>query len=228
MSVVLEYIQYDEIIAKLNELLNRIADKETQLQIKSLIETIQSLMSKESKQDVIISRLDEVLSKINSIMSALGEPKPTYVATLIANAVGANRIHFVLFNGSDKRITIRRIVVNAEVTATVTGFQISLRLHRITAYTGGTQLAIQKHDPNDPDPTNILALSNATGITSIGILDSFTVNPEETAGQHTIERTYGVNGTKPIVIPPNGGIAIQQYGTTGVGSITIIVVFTVE
>ncbi|MEM4827863.1 MAG: hypothetical protein QXK07_07490, partial [Desulfurococcaceae archaeon] len=116
MSVILEYIQYDEIIAKLNELLDKIADKETQQEIKQLIDSIRSLMAKESKQDEVIEKLNDIATKLNSILSALGEPKPTYSVVLTAQGVGANRHHLVLFNNSQRKVLVRRIILNAEVT----------------------------------------------------------------------------------------------------------------
>lgn len=228
MSVILEYIQYDEIIAKLNDLLNKISDKETQLEIKSLIESIQSLMAKEAKQDEIIAKLNDIATKLNSILSALGEPKPTYSVVLTASAVGANKHHLVLFNNSQSKVVVRRIILNAEVTGTVTGYPMSYRVHRISAVTGGTALTIQKYDTQDPDPTGIIAVTAPTSVTIVGTLDSITINPEETGGQHSFERNYDAGKHKPIVLYPGQGITIQQYGTNGVGTLTAIIIFTVE
>ncbi|MEM4827195.1 MAG: hypothetical protein QXK07_04055, partial [Desulfurococcaceae archaeon] len=223
MSVILEYIQYDEIIAKLNALLEKVADKETQLEIKALIESIRSLMAKEVKQDEVIEKLNDIATKLNSILSALGEPKPTYSVVLTAQAVGANRHHLVLFNNSQRKVVVRRITLNAETTGTVTGFAMSYRIHRISAVTGGTALPIQKYDTQDPDPVGIVAVALPTSVTIVGTLDSITINPEETGGQHSFERNYDAGKHKPIVLYPGQGITIQQYGTTGVGTLTAII-----
>ncbi|MEM1686719.1 MAG: hypothetical protein QXR31_01435 [Zestosphaera sp.] len=229
MSIEVENWQYIEIIDKLTSLLDTVADKQTQQQIKDILDTIKLLVSKESKQDTIISALSDISTKIDSILSQLGQPKPTYVATVLASSVGANKHHLVLFNNNQEKVVkIRRIVINAEVTSAVTGYELSYRIQRISNVTGGTAVTINKYDTQDPDPTGITAVTNPTSATVITTLDSITVNPEETGGQHSQERRYGESGTKPITLYYGQGISIQQYGTAGVGTVTCIITFTIE
>ncbi|MEM4847783.1 MAG: hypothetical protein QW794_08510, partial [Thermosphaera sp.] len=79
---------------------------------------------------------------------------PTYSATVTASANAANKTHILLFNGSSNVVRIRKIVVHAEVTGAVTGFEISYRLQRIGGYSGGTTLTIQPFDTSRAIPNN--------------------------------------------------------------------------
>jgi hypothetical protein len=149
---------------------------------------------------------------------------PIYVVAVSASAVGANRHHLTLWNGSDYRIRVLRIIVSMHTTGAVTGFIMQFIVYRASAVSGGTQLAIDKLDPDDPDPRGISALTGAN-VTVVGSpLAIFALNPEETGGQCYID----FEPPKPIVIKPNTGLTIQQYGTVGTGLFNAVIYFSIE
>lgn len=179
--------------------------------------------------DDIINKLSSITQKIDQISSLLGAPKPTYSITVTASTVATNKHHLVLFNNNPNiKVVVRRIILSAEVTGTVTGFEMSFRILRISGVTGGTAVAIQKFDTQDPDLSDVVAVAHPSGTTVVGTLDNIVVNPEETGGQHTVERQYGINGEKPIILYYGQGISIRQYESTSSGSLTATIVFTVE
>ncbi|MEM1606195.1 MAG: hypothetical protein QXW41_08135 [Fervidicoccaceae archaeon] len=153
---------------------------------------------------------------------------PTYSATVTASANAANKTHILLFNGSSNVVRIRKIVVHAEVTGTVTGYEISYRLQRIDGYSGGTALSIQPFNTSREVPSGISAVANPTSIVNPRPLLTLCVNPEETGGIHIVDIDTCVFEGECITLRQNEGVALQQYGTAGVGSTSSTIIFTVE
>jgi uncharacterized membrane protein YwzB len=150
---------------------------------------------------------------------------PIYVVAVGASAVAASKHHISIWNGSTYRIRILAISVSMHTTATVTGFVMQYLAYRASAISGGTALAVDRLDPDDPAlPSGITATTGAT-VTVTGVpLAIFTINPEDAGGDAWI---YFVP-PKPIIIKPNTGFTIQQYGTAGVGLFNAVIYFSVE
>jgi hypothetical protein len=150
---------------------------------------------------------------------------PVYVVSVFNSSVGANKHHLSLWNGSSYRLRVLRIVVSLHTTATVTGFPMSFIVYRATSVSGGTALAIGMLDPDDPIlPSNITASTGSTVAVTGTPLVVFTLNPEDSAGQHWIDFTP----PKPIIVKPSTGLTIQQYGTAGFGLFNALIYFSVE
>jgi hypothetical protein len=150
---------------------------------------------------------------------------PIYVVAVSASAVSANKHHLTLWNGSTYRIRVLGIMVSMHTTGAVSGFIMQFIVYRASAVSGGTQLAIDKLDPDDPDPPrNIVALTGATVTVTGSPLAIFALNPEETGAFPWIY----FEPPKPIIINPNTGLTIQQYGTAGVGLFNAVIYFSVE
>jgi hypothetical protein len=150
---------------------------------------------------------------------------PVYAVAVSASAVVANRHHLTLWNGSNRRVRVLAIIVSCHTTAAVTGFTMQYLLLRASAASGGTQLAIERLDPDDPaPPTGIRAFTGATVTVTGAPLAIFTLNPEETGAQNWI---YFVP-PKPVVVKPESGLTIQQYATAGVGLFNAVMYFSVE
>lgn len=237
MSVYLDYFQWDELVAKIQEQLNKLDTLITRSedQISKLDDVKIKLLDLLSKVDALISRsdsqltkLDSVLSKLDSILGALGAPEPTFAVTVNASAVAANKHHLVLFNGSTYKVKVINITLNADLTGAVTGYIMNYNVHRISGYSGGTALTIVPYDPSDTLPTGITAVTAPTSVTVLhsGLL-TISINPEETGGDCIAIFDVAKRGGKPIVLSSGQGITIQQYGTAGVGRLSATVIFTV-
>lgn len=222
MSVELEVIQYDTLQQKIDSQISKL-----DTQITKLNDIISRLDSQLTKMDTQITKFDTIITKLDSIIASLGAPEKTYAVSLTASAVAANKHHLVLWNGSATPIKVRAIVIFAEVTATVTGFQMGYRLFRVTSVTGGTSLTIAPFDPTDTVPSGISAVTAPTSITTGHLLHILGVNPEETGGQHLVEIDFSKRGVKPIIVPASQGITLQQYGTAGTGTLSATMIFSV-
>jgi uncharacterized membrane protein YwzB len=150
---------------------------------------------------------------------------PVYAVAVSASAVAASKHHLTLWNGSTRRVRVLAIIVACHTTAAVTGFIMQYLLLRASSASGGTALAIERLDPDDPaPPSGITASTGATVTVTGGPLAIFTLNPEETGAQNWI---YFVP-PKPIVVKPASGLTIQQYASAGVGLFNAVVYFSVE
>jgi hypothetical protein len=150
---------------------------------------------------------------------------PIYVVAVSASSVSASKHHLTLWNGSTRRVRVIGIIVGMHNTAAVAGYIMQFLVYRASAVSGGTALAIDRLDPDDPSPpSGISAYTGATVTVTGAPLAIFTLNPEETGGQNWI---YFVP-PKPIIVKPSQGLTIQQYATAGVGLFNAVIYFSVE
>jgi hypothetical protein len=150
---------------------------------------------------------------------------PIYVVAVSASSVAANKHHLTLWNGSGSRIRVISMIVSIHTTGAVAGFPMQFLLYRASAVSGGTQLTIDKLDPDDPDPpSNISAYTGATVTVAGAPLAIFVLNPEETGAYPWIY----FRPPKPIIVKPSQGLTIQQYGTAGAGLFNAVMYFSVE
>jgi len=150
---------------------------------------------------------------------------PIYVVAVSASSVSASKHHLTLWNGSTSRVRVIGIIVAMHETATVSGYIMQFLVYRASAVSGGTALTIDRLDPDDPAPPSGITASTGATVTVTGQpLAIFTLNPEETGGGNWI---YFVP-PKPIIVKPNTGLTIQQYGTAGVGLFNAVIYFSVE
>jgi len=168
-----------------------------------------------------------------SVVSLDGVSVPTYSAVVAGSAVAANKHHLVIFNGSGsgKIIEILRVMISAETTATVTGYNMGYRLIRTTsAGSGGVAVTVAKMDMQDPDlPTQITVWTNPTTAPSLGAVVAVgSVNPEETGGTSWMPLFECLPHMKPLTLREGEGVTVQQYGTAGVGLFNVYVIFRVR
>jgi hypothetical protein len=150
---------------------------------------------------------------------------PIYVVAVSASSVAASKHHLTLWNGSTNRVRVIGIIAGVHNTATVSGYIMQFLVYRASSVSGGTAITIDMLDPDDPEPpSNITASTGATVTVTGAPLTIFTLNPEETGGNNWI---YFVS-PKPIIVKPNTGLTIQQYGTAGVGLFNAVIYFSVE
>jgi hypothetical protein len=153
------------------------------------------------------------------------EENPVYVTAVEESAVAANKHHLTIWNGSSSYIRILKVLVSMHASGAVTGFIMKYTMLRATAVSGGTVTSTTKIDARDPNPpSGFSAVTGATVTTAVGPLAIFALNPEETGGTCYIDFTP----PKPIVIAPNEGITIQQYGTAGAGNFNAVIYWSVE
>lgn len=154
-----------------------------------------------------------------------------YAAAVAGSSVAANKVHLALWNGSGSRrtIRIRNITVSTETTAAVTGFQMGIRVNRITsAPSGGTAVTIAKLDSSNPDLPAQITASTGPSVTLGPLLMAAGINPEETGGPGYTAPLYVCREDEQCITLREGeGIAVSQYGTAGVGLVDVFVIFEV-
>lgn len=140
------------------------------------------------------------------------------------SSVAAGKHHLCLFNPttSTRVLYVVRIIVASEVTAAVTGFQIVLRINRVSSVSGGTAVPVVPFDTANPSIT-VTASTGATA-TVTATLFSIAINQEETGGD--VHRDVDLMDM-PIVLRPGEGLCATQYGTAGTGNLAVAFVFYV-
>lgn len=167
-----------------------------------------------------------------------------YLLFVPPQAVGANRIHVDLFNGTtDKDIEIVSVQPVMSGAVAVTGaLAVDLYLQRTTAIgTAGTAAtaegtnlaapAISKLDPKSPDiPATITARAIPTGGATGGAVLAF----ESQFSEETSVATYFRNNLLKdnflgarLVVQPNTGIRVVQGAVASVGNVGFLVLFSV-
>lgn len=160
---------------------------------------------------------------------------PTYVAALINSPVGANKNHLTIWNGSTKRIRIRKIEVMAEITANVTGAtSIMVSVEALSAQpTGGTptNIPVQKLATWFEAPP--AALEVRSGNTTVPIAANWVIarkplhieeSPTTTADH--IDLFKKDTEISSIQLEQNQGVVIKQGSVVGVGAVSIMVYMT--
>jgi len=144
--------------------------------------------------------------------------KPTYVVTVLQSSAGASKYHVLIYNPTNSTTVyaVTQVIISPALTATVTGYPMGFRIYRVTSYSGGTAVTINKYDTQDPNPA-LQAVTAPTSVTVTNLLMGVGVNPEETGGSNIFIWQYNGIG-KPIILRPGEGITIQQYATAGVGA----------
>ena len=174
--------------------------------------------------------------------------RDSYIAVGFANsAVGANKVHYDLWNGSASTIEIHGIWVNNDFAVGVTGtVAMRIDLFRTTAVgTTGTLFTfentaatetITRMDPAGATLAAGISMRKAPGggattgafvgqayfqqeegITSIGYLTQWM----------NMVRYAGMDDVKELVVPAGTGIKIQQGSVAAVGQCGVRIVFTV-
>lgn len=160
---------------------------------------------------------------------------PTYVATIPAITLGANKNIASLVNkvGSGKTIRIQHIYATPFMTAAIAGLQVTLEIHGIgaTGPSAGTVVTIRNHDTDDGAlPPEIEARNNPTATPAVNwILASGVVNPEETSprgGQSEIFKKEG--NISSLILREGEGILVRQTALAGAGAINLHMVFLVD
>lgn len=177
-------------------------------------------------------------------MSNPGLDGDVYLLFVPPQAVGANRIHVDLFNGTtDKDIEIVSVQPVMSGAVAVTGtLAVDLYLQRTTAIgTAGTAAtaegtnlaapAISKLDPKSPDiPATITARAIPTGGATGGAVLAF----ESQFSEETSVATYFRNNMLKdnflgarLIVQPNTGIRVIQGAVASVGNVGFLILFSV-
>ena len=160
---------------------------------------------------------------------------PSYVATIPAITLGANKNIASLVNktGSGKTVRIQHIYATPFMTAAITGLQVTLEVHGVagTGPTAGTVITIRSHDTDDDVlPAEIEARSNPTATPAPNwVLSSGVVNTEETSprsGQSTIFQKIG--NISSLILRENQGLLVKQTALGGTGAVNLHMVFLVD
>lgn len=166
----------------------------------------------------------------------------TYNLAALDVAFAANKCMAGVFNGSGSGVVIRvyRIwMLNNQLT-TVTGVLTNVELRKITAATGGTDIAPTLNDTNSAAlPAQIKAGTNMT-VTLGGILKRVIWSTDEPAGNASVtldemecivplgcvwEMGYGDPYSTPLVLREGDGICLYNTGGS-VGQCDIFIEFT--
>ncbi len=162
--------------------------------------------------------------------------KPSYKATLINSAVGANQNHLTFVNTSNRIIRITKIKVVANITAAINGaiIMISVEGLQATFPTGGTAITVRKMNTNYENlPSGVDIQSRPTtniNIVSNYVLDIGAIGVEEavTTNNLNLELLKKENEFSSLILNQNQGITIKQGSVAGAGNINIIVDFTLD
>lgn len=164
-----------------------------------------------------------------------------------AQAAGANKVYFDLFNatGSGNNLKIRSLRAIKDGSAAVTGtLSVKLYLTRTTAVgTGGTAattegtsltaMTISEHDPaNAALSANITGrLAPAGGATAGAVIAERHIFTEETSAStyDGVDFMSGVlNDVQTLVVAENTGIRIVQGSVASVGNIGFDIIFELD
>jgi hypothetical protein len=161
---------------------------------------------------------------------------PSYVATVIGSAVGANKNHLTFVNTSNRIIRIRKIKVVANITAAITGAIIMISVEGLQSAfpTGGTDITPRKMNTNYenlPAGIEIKAAPAANvNIVSNYVLDIGAIGVEEavTTNNLTLELLKKENEFSSLILNQNQGIVVKQGSVAGAGAINIKIDFTLD
>lgn len=151
---------------------------------------------------------------------------PVYSVSSTLSPAAANRVHLALMNNSSSRIAVIAVSYNGILTATVTGYPLGIYLVRTNSISGGSTVSIVKLDSTYPDVQNIIAYITPTLNNTLGIIDVTAINVEDAGGITGMVKNYG-NDSYKIIVNPDEGIALVQYGVSGVGLIGLTIFFEV-
>lgn len=159
----------------------------------------------------------------------------TYVAAVMNSTAGASKNHIVLFNGSgsNRKVRVWDIRVNANITGNVTGTSMVLNCARSSNNgTGGANETIRKTDTSDSNlPAEVTCVSNRTGVTyTSNELASTTILVEESqaAAESRTILFKADSVIAPLVLNEGEGLGVQQGTVAGVGAINIFMYFTID
>lgn len=160
---------------------------------------------------------------------------PSFVIAVVGSTVGADKNHLTIWNGSTRKIRIRKIEACANITANITGATIMLAVHGInTQPTGGTDVTANARKLAtyiENLPAGIELKNNATSIPVANyVLAIRPLHVEETVttSGDSITLFNKDNEISSIHLEQNQGISIRQGTLAGAGAINIVVYFSLD
>lgn len=189
---------------------------------------------------------------INDLPASPGNALPVYPgapagqsfrAYFPASAVGANKSHLEIFNGSSRAIRLLSLLMIKDATLAVTGaVSIECFLQRTTAEGSGGTLAVAE-GVSDATPSVCAADPRLPGLPSgINVRYNSAVRP--TAGASLARRQThpeeggGASGSqypldfiaagRPLIVPPGTGVEVYQGAVLSVGAVIFDASFEVE
>lgn len=162
---------------------------------------------------------------------------PTYVSAVIDSAVGANKNHVTFWNGSTRRVRIRKIEVCANIKANITGSSaIMMSAEGLSAQPvrgTGTIINSKKLSTNAEDiPTGIEVFANpqTVSIAADYVLAIKPLHVEEsvTTSNNAIDLFKKDTEISTIQLAQNQGITVKQGVVAGAGNINILIYWTLD
>lgn len=165
---------------------------------------------------------------------------PSYVATIMNSAVGANKNHVTFTNKSNRLMRIRKIKVVANITAAITGItSIMLSVEGIqTPFpTGGTDITPRKlwtsfeNLPTTPGAVEVKAAPTAqVNIVSNYVLDIEPINTEEgpTTTALKVELLKKENELSTLILGQDQGFVLKQGSVAGLGAFNFLIYWTMD
>lgn len=161
--------------------------------------------------------------------------EPTFFASVLASAAGANKVHLSLHNAGASTIRVHRVLVGANPQAAVTGLVIPLKVARFVAAAPATGSALSPLPTGstlgvvDVLPGTITARTAPTAPGGIQIpFGVGAISGEETAslGQQVLYQ-HQITGTKAVELTNGQGLVVQQAALASAGAVDVVVIFTV-
>lgn len=162
---------------------------------------------------------------------------PSYVVCLVNSAVAANKNHLTFWNGSTRRLRIRKIEASAHITGNITGATIMLSVEGLgtPAPTGGTDITNQVR----PMSTNFEALPTGVSVraapTAANVVANyvFAIKPlhiEEavTTSGDVVELFLKDTAISTVQLEQNQGITIRQGSLAGAGALNLMIYFSLD
>lgn len=161
---------------------------------------------------------------------------PSYVAALIGSSVGAGKNHLTFYNGSNRRIRIRKIELSANITGNIAGATIMISAEGLSGQPtlgAGTQITPRKITTNAEDlPTGIevFANPNTAPIAANYVLAIKPLHVEEvvTTVGDAVDLFKKDTEISSIQLENGEGIVIKQGTLAGAGAINILIYFTLD
>jgi len=148
------------------------------------------------------------------------------------SAVGANKYHLSLLNGSgsNKWLEIILVKLAMQATAAVAGFPAAFRLIRTSSEgTGGTALTAGAFNTgNTALPAQVSAKTGVSTPTEVSTLASGSATAEDTGGNSETILFNEKITQQPLLLKEGEGITVKQYGTANVGVVDVTVFFRVR
>jgi hypothetical protein len=163
----------------------------------------------------------------------------TWIGYADAVAYAANKQMISLLNasGSGKIVKVRKLFLVNLALAAVTGVAVRLDVKRITAHSAGTVITPQAMDSQNAVLPVGITLRTGSTVTEGALLFPITMANDEVGATQAFPSSLLMQGfnwlfehdaTQDLVLREGEGLTVKNITSTTVGSLGIILLFTVE